>query len=84
MLQFIAKVKSFDTDLEGNPINQIVNDTLILSAESFEAAMGSLEGWFGEELMSASLTCLTNKSWVIIDEEIANRILDKPENHEFW
>lgn len=79
MYQFIAKVKSYDGDTGTN-----ITENLLLSAESFEEAIRHIEGWYEDDLMSLSLEMMTNKSWVVISENMAKTIVAMPENQEFW
>ena len=79
MLQFVAKVTSFNQDTETEE-----KENLLLSADSFEEAMRHIEGWFAEDLITVELTCVSNKSWFIVSDEIAKFILTDPKNREFW
>ena len=79
MLQFVAKTEFYDGDVGENK-----TENLLLAAESFEEAMRHIEGWYAEDLMSVSLKLMTNKSWILIDDYMADVIPKMCENQEFW
>jgi len=79
MLQFVAKVRAYNSDS-----GEYEEENLLLSNESFERAIREIEGWYEQNLMSVNITCLTNKPWLVVDDASAKKIMNDPENQEFW